>query len=195
MTRELWVRGAQPVDNINEAAISSSVARALQRWLAATGNDGGVLIGDIALAFYSRPRFVDQIDFLYLDEASVPENVPGFKKRSPNEFVDTRTKTVVYAHFPGENWLPPELIEKVHHTAVSKGGIMLPSLHGMVALKLHRGLYDRVGGRRDQQDVVDMISWSDDFELQHMEWWDLDEAHFELLLELHEIARSKTEVT
>lgn len=182
-------RGARPAEDMDEAIISLSVARALQRWSVATGNDGSVFIGEIALAFYARPRFVDHLDFLYFVAAAVPKSVSGFRQLSANEFADICTKSVVNAMSFDCSWLTPGLVVKVHHTAVSKAEMSIASLHGMIALKLYKGLADRLGGRRDQQDVIDMIRWKPDLKPQEMDWWELDEPYRATLLDLHDMAR------
>lgn len=190
MTKKLWVRGAQPAEDFDQAVISPLVAQTLQKWVAATRNGGGVLIGDIALAFYARPRFVNHIETFYLDHASVPKSVSGFLRRSSSELVDKQTKTVLRTIVAAEIGLRADLATRVYDSTVSKGGMVVTSLHGLIALKLHFALSNRRGAHRHAQDIIDMIIWSPDFELPQMDWWGLQQANFTLLAELHDLART-----
>ena len=188
MSKIVWVRGKQPAVDIDQAVVSPQVAEALRTWVAATDHIG-VLIGDIALAFYVRPRFTDVVEMLYLEKDLVAASVTGFLRRSATELIQKRTATAVHTIFPGESLHSP-LVTKVLDSSMTIDGLKVASLHGMISLKLHVASIDRRGGRQECQDIINMICWAAGFELNHLDGWSLNRNDLAKLRELYDVART-----
>lgn len=184
-----YVRGAQPAQTIDEAVIVDDVRRTLEAWRSATDTRDGVLIGGLALAFYSRPRFVDEIELLYANEAVIPTKVSGFRRSDESSFTDEGTGVVVHALTPTSPGLSAAIAAKVQTTAIERAEFRLASLEGLIALKLDSASRGQSSETSPEQDIINMIEWAPKFRLTDLENWPIGAAHHELLSELHAIAR------
>ena len=185
-----YVRGAQPAGTLREAVIVDEVRRALKAWRSATDTLGAVLIGGLALAFYSRPRFVDEIEFLYAQEAAVPITVTGFRRLNDCSFAHEDTGVVLMVSTAMSSVRCSAISAKVHETAVERDRLRLASLEGMIALALDFAVKRKKrGATSPEQDIIDMIGWAPEFRLVDMESWPLEAGHHKLLEELYAIAR------
>jgi hypothetical protein len=63
-----------------ESIMMPEVITALRNW--AKAKAPSVLIGALALSYYVKPRFTQDIDFLFAKDADVPDSVPGFTRSS-----------------------------------------------------------------------------------------------------------------
>lgn len=57
------------------SAIVPEVRNALAAWVKAKG--AGILIGGLALSFYIKPRYTEDVDLLFMTDTEVPDEVPG----------------------------------------------------------------------------------------------------------------------
>lgn len=185
-----YVRGAQPARTVREAVIVDEVRRALKAWRSATVTLDAVLIGGLALAFYSRPRFVDEIQFIYVHSAAVPVTVTGFRRLDDWSFAHEDTGIVLMVSTPMPSVRCSAISAKVLETAVERDRLRLASLEGMIAPALDFAVKrKKLGATSPEQDIIDMIGWAPEFRLVDMESWPLEAAHRKLLEELYAIAR------
>jgi hypothetical protein len=150
------LRNVAAMNRINDAAHSRSltdsimaheVIAALRHW--AKAGAGGILIGAVALSYHVRPRFTQDLDFLFLDEAAIPDAAPGFNRISPTLFRHDATGIDVNVQTPAGIGVPKEIAEQVARTAVLTHGVWVASESGIVALKLFR---------LSAQDVADIVA-------------------------------------
>lgn len=106
---------------IFESALSQEVAATLMEW-SVTMPPSGILVGDVALSFYFKPRFTEDCVFLYLPAANMPLNkVPGVEVITP-ELVG----------------MSSELAQKIYDTSVLTDNLRIASRAGLIATKLLR---------------------------------------------------------
>jgi hypothetical protein len=154
----MGLRNVAKMNSINDAAHSRSLIESimmpelisvLRAWIAAGG--GGVLIGAAGFAFHIRPQFTQDLDFLFLDDAAIPETVPGLSRISPRLLRHHRTGIEVNVVTPAALGVPLEIAEEIARTAILSDGVQVASESGLVALKLFRR------SRQDEADIVAII--------------------------------------
>src|SRR5260370_5879524 len=121
---------------------------ALRDWSRSTGS--GVLIGALGLSFHCKPRYTQDIDFLFLEPGDVPDAVGGFS-RVGSGFRHDRTQIAVDIFTPCSINVPREIAEQVIRSATLSSGICVSRAAGLAALKLFRS------SQRDNADVVGLI--------------------------------------
>jgi hypothetical protein len=127
------------VTDINHVAFVPEVQHALTQWIKAkTGTVApGVLIGGLAMSFYSKPRYTQDVDLLFLTPSQIPTEVIGFKPHRKGAFEEYDTQVEVEVNTSASfKTLPHSIVTKVIDTAVDHGGIRVASLEGLIALKL-----------------------------------------------------------
>lgn len=125
------------------------VAAALRDWCRA--DPGGVLIGGLGLSYHVRPRMTQDIDFLFLNDGAIPEQVPGFKRTRSHAYQHNRTHVEIELVTPELVGVPQQIVDRVVETAIISDGIKVASASGLVALKLFRQ------SMQDQADIVALI--------------------------------------
>ena len=165
MIRSMAVYSA-PVSSIEHAAMAWEVQTTLNRWIKESSK--GVLIGGLALAFYTRPRHTTDVDILFLCKEDIPSSVPGFKRNRSGAYLDKETHVEVELTTSASFDLPEHVISKVFDTAVLQGGLRVASREGLIALKLitaSASLRRRMGDLADVINLlenhlsIDMLSW------------------------------------
>jgi hypothetical protein len=119
---------------------------ALRDWARSTAS--GILIGALSLCFFCKPRFTQDIDFLFLETSDVPDAVSGFS-RVGSGFQHDRTHTAVDIFTPSSINIPRDVAEQVIGTVTLSDNIRVASASGLVALKLFRS---------SMQDKADMVA-------------------------------------
>lgn len=132
-----------------ESVMAPEVIRALHDWQANGGR--GVVIGGVALSYYAKPRYTQDVDVLLMTDSEIPAVVNGFSHNRIHAFEHKRTGVEVEIVTP-EHVAPnlsPETVKKVIETATISDGIRIASPSGIIALKL---------ARFSAQDKADMIA-------------------------------------
>lgn len=132
-----------------ESVMMPEVAAALRDWCRA--DPGGVLIGGLGLSYHVRPRMTQDIDFLFLSDGHIPEQVPGFKRLRAHAFQHNRTHVEIELVTPELVKVPKQVVDQVVATAITSDGVNVASASGLVALKLFRH------SMQDQADIVALI--------------------------------------
>jgi hypothetical protein len=162
------------VDNIEQAALLPEVGAALLAWVAAETPENvahGVLIGAVALSFYVKPRYTEDVDILFLHKSDIPTTIPGFKAHRKGAFQENKTHVEIEV-VTGNSFSPPvpqAIVSKVFATAVMHGKIRVASAEGLVALKLYgagnperhfKDLGDVTSILLEHNPKLDMIGWN-----------------------------------
>lgn len=149
----------KPATRLEHASINYEVTKALASWATnARGFEQGVLIGGLAMGFYTRPRETQDVDVLFLSEVAVPKTVEGFKRIRKDAFEERVTQVEVEVVTPNSfnPPLPHKLAEKVLETSVVHQGLRVASAKGMMALKLF-GAGDKKRYFEDMKDVAALL--------------------------------------
>jgi hypothetical protein len=165
-----------PATSIVAAAVNNEVALTLKRWLQGD-QPKGVLMGAMAMAFYVKPRYTEDIDLLYM-KGNKPETAPdGFKKHRPSAMEDRKTGVEVETVTPDMIGIPNGLAQKVYHTAVVHDGIKVASREGLIALKLY-GARSPHRELKDSADIYDLLVGHTTIDMHD---WFLEEQDLKLL--------------
>ena len=154
-----------------ESIMSDPVEETLREWVKNAVDSSYIIIGGMAVGYYTRPRMTQDIDVLYKHENQIPTSVSGFKKNRPHSFENKKTGVEVEmlsTEFIGQN---QDLINKVFDTARIIDGVTLPSPEGLVALKIKR---------HSLQDIADIDSIAKIHELNFKDW-PLDEKDLHIV--------------
>ena len=76
--------------SIYESVIPKEVLVALDDWKNSNNKDC-VLIGGLALSYYIRPRYTEDIDLIFLTEDDIPETVYKFRRNRKHSFEHIKT--------------------------------------------------------------------------------------------------------
>jgi len=136
--------------SLYESIAVPEVIKALEDWKNATSVNP-VLIGGLAASYYIKPRATADIDFLFLSEKEIPDNVEGFTRTRPHAFQHNETHVEIEVLTPQHINISVDLAIQVVKTAQTNDGIMIASPSGIVALKLQRLR------RYDEGDIIALI--------------------------------------
>jgi hypothetical protein len=140
-----------------ESVMVPEVSQALKDWIKGTQSNG-VLIGGLALSFYVKPRYTQDVDVLFLDSAEIPNTVSGFKRVRPHAFRHDQTHVEVELVTPELISVSEELCAQVVLDAETHSGILVASPSGIVALKLGRAILNKPASYQDRADIVNLIA-------------------------------------
>jgi hypothetical protein len=126
------------------------IIAAIRDWAKSTAS--GVLIGALGLSYHCKPRYIQDIDFLFLESGDVPDTVGGFS-RLASGFQHNRTHIAVDIFTPSSMNIPRDVAERVIQTATPNDHIRVASASGLVALKLFR---------LSMQDRADIVAFDQD---------------------------------
>ena len=163
---------ATAVDSIRHVAVLPEVQEALLKWIKTkTGPVApGVLIGGLAMSFYAKPRYTQDVDLLFLSSADIPMYVEGFKRTRPGAFHDKSSHAEIEVDSAKSfDSLPQQVAEKVFETAVVYSGIRVASREGMLALKLYAA-HNPKRRHKDLGDVQLLIEGMSDPEAEMKDW-------------------------
>lgn len=147
------IRANDGTRSLAQSILVPEVAHAIALWEKNADLSDCVLIGGLAFSFYAKPRYTEDVDFLYLSKSHFPDEVKGFKRVRPSAFVELKTHVEVdlTSHESFGNKVPQSLVQEVHATARKVGHLRIASPEGIVALKL---CSDRL---KDKADVVELL--------------------------------------
>lgn len=154
----------ESVSVLANAGFHQDVQRALNDWSAETAqgpHNPGVLIGGVALAFYTKPRYTQDVDILYLTDEDVPKQVRGFNRHRKGAFEHRSTGVeveVVTSHAFGQGALPLDVARQVVNTAkdiADSTEFKVASREGLIAMKLWSA---KASPRRSFKDLADVVA-------------------------------------
>ena len=133
---------------IETVGLVPEVQHALTLW---GGGKNCVLIGGLALSFYTKPRYTQDVDVLFLHDTDIPKEKVGFKRTRPHSFLELETHVEVETLSSSYLSLPSGLAAKVFSTAISHGEWLVASREALIALKLQRA------SRQDLADIEKIL--------------------------------------
>lgn len=110
-----------------------------------------LVIGGVAYSYYCRPRTTSDIDVLMMSDTDIPDAVLGFKKVTPHVFRHLVTHVDIEIVTPSFVGVSLSLFQQVSRTAIQVEGVRIPSIDGLIALKVCRF------NRQDKADVEKLL--------------------------------------
>ena len=95
-----------------------------------------ILMGDLALSYYIKPRFSNEIEILLIDNSVSTIKVDTFEQLNEFLFRHIKTNIIIKLVTNGLLKLPKEIYLKVIETAQISDKIKITSPFGIVALKI-----------------------------------------------------------
>ena len=160
MFKSQKLRNVEKMNDINngnrslyESVVSNEVLKALTDWLNNNGSDC-VLIGGLALSYYTKPRATMDVDVLYLTKDDIPTEVNGFKRNRNSAFQHNKTHVEIDLVTTQSINRSDEFVKAIFDTSIKIDNIRIASPSGLVALKLKRFQL------QDQADIAALIRCS-----------------------------------
>jgi hypothetical protein len=110
-----------------ESVMMPEIILALRDWAKSTAS--GALIGALGLSYHCRPRFTQDIDFLFVEASEVPVALNGFS-RVGRDFQHNRTHIAVDIFTPSSIGVPREVVNQVIRTAALSDNITVANASG-----------------------------------------------------------------
>lgn len=201
-----------PVQKLCRVALDPRLQIALDKWRCSPTfrwrksiGDKGLLIGDLAMSFYAKPRFTDKVEVFYPERSEIPGGVTGFTRHHKGVFQENTSKIEVWTHTPETLHIPKSVTKIIKcsgfdlHTRLELGDLlkfpetlptkpaynvhddlMVASLECMIVLKLYasdnRKLeYQALG------DIARMLENNPQISTSSFEGWGLSEFHLKKL--------------
>lgn len=143
------------IRSIYESIIPREVLVALDDWKYSNSSNC-VLIGGIALSYYIKPRYTEDIDLIFLTDDDIPENVYKFRRNRRHSFEHIKTGVEVELITPSHINKDKSLFEIVFETSIESDGIKIASPLGLISLKLFRSKTNE----RDRVDIIELCRYS-----------------------------------
>lgn len=200
--------GQSPVRELSRVALVPRVQIALDKWRSSPTflrsksiGDKGMLVGDLAMSFYAKPRFTHRVEIYYPDGSEIPGGVNGFTRHHKGVFQETTSKIEVRTHSPETLHLPESVTEIIKYSGFDlrarlqladtlnfpkvlpaksaydvHDGLKVASLECMIVLKLYasdnrRLEYQALG------DIARMLENNPQISTESFEGWGLSEFH------------------
>lgn len=142
------------IRSIYESIIPKEVLVALDDWKS-SNTSNCVLIGGIALSYYIKPRYTEDIDLIFLTDEDIPTNVYKFRRNRKHSFEHIKTGVEVEVITPEHINKERSLFENVFETSIESDGIKIASPLGLIALKLFRSKTNE----RDRVDISELCRY------------------------------------
>jgi len=142
------------IRSLYESVIPNEVLTALDDWKL-HNNSNCVLIGGLALSYYTKPRYTEDIDLIFLTEEDIPEKVYKFRRNRQHSFEHIKTGVEVEVLTPKHINKGIELFKNVIDSSVKSDGIKIASPLGLIALKLFRSKTND----RDRLDIIELCKY------------------------------------
>jgi predicted nucleotidyltransferase len=160
------------VNSLKNSALVPEVSHTLVAWAKSKTPNKGVLIGGLAMSFYSKPRYTEDVDLLFID-LDLPKEIPGFARNQTHALTNKKTHVEVELVTPELVNVPSSVFKKVVATAKEIDGLKVASVEGLIVLKLFGS--DSV--KRESQDTADierLVESKPDVDLSD---WSLSQRH------------------
>ena len=148
-----WKSANNGTRTLKESFLVPEVDAAISDWINHSNLVGRVvLIGGLALSYWTTPRYTQDIDLLFLTDNDIPDTVVKFRRNRGHSFEHIKTGVEVEVLSPEFLGLSPDLVQHIIKNSVLKDGILVADPSGLVALKLQRG------SRQDQADIESLVN-------------------------------------
>lgn len=197
-----------PVCELYRVALVPSVQIALDKWRCSPTflrsksiGDRGMLVGDLAMSFYAKPRFTHRVEVYYPKGSEIPGGVIGFTRHHKGVFQENTSKIEVRTYTPETLHIPESVTEIIKYSGFDlrarlqladilnfpkalpaksaydvHDGLKVASLECMIVLKLYasdnrRLEYQALG------DIARMLENNPQISTDSFEGWGLSEFH------------------
>lgn len=124
-----------------ESIIPNEVILALRDWKDNYINNNYVMIGGLAMSYYNRPRYTEDVDLIFLSDNEIPNNVFKFRKNRKNRkhsFEHIKTGVEIETLSPCSINKDEYFFETIFDDCIETDGIKIASPVSLIALKLGR---------------------------------------------------------
>jgi predicted nucleotidyltransferase len=121
-----------------ESIIPNEVILALKDWKDHCDSKNYVIIGGIALSYYIKPRYTEDIDLVFLSYDHIPNNVFKFRRNREHSFEHIKTGVEVELLTPKHLDRNDRFFEVIFQNSKESDGIKIASPESLIALKLRR---------------------------------------------------------
>jgi hypothetical protein len=196
-----------PVKELCHVALVQDVQTVLDKWRhsktflkSKSIHIKGMLVGDLAMSFYAKPRYADRVEVLYPEPSSIPGGVDGFTRHHKGVYQENVSTIAVWTHVPESFHIPKTVAEIIIYngygvagpdfvklpdmpaksTYVVHDGLMVASLETMIVMKLfasdnRRFEYQALG------DIDRMLENNTHITTASFDGWPLSEFHLDKL--------------
>ena len=143
--------------SLYESVVPKEVLMTLDDW---KENDGSkcVLIGGLALSYYEKPRYTEDMDLIFLTEEDIPDKVNKFKKYRQHGFEHIKTGVTVELITPSLINKNKSFFEEVFNNAILSDGIKVASPESLIASKLSKRDSDSKSNS-DKSDIINLYNY------------------------------------
>lgn len=121
-----------------ESIIPNEVIQALRDWKDNYPKDNYVMIGGLALSYYNRPRYTENVDLIFLSDEEIPNSVYKFRRNRKHSFEHIKTGVEIETLSPIVINKDEEFFKYVFEDSIESDGIKIASPVSLIALKLSR---------------------------------------------------------
>jgi hypothetical protein len=121
-----------------ESIIPNEVILALRDWKDNYINNNYVMIGGLAMSYYNRPRYTEDVDLIFLSDNEIPNNVFKFRKNRKHSFEHIKTGVEIETLSPCSINKDEYFFETIFDDCIETDGIKIASPVSLIALKLGR---------------------------------------------------------
>jgi hypothetical protein len=133
-----------------ESIIPNEVILALKDWKDNYDSENYVIIGGIALSYYIKPRYTEDIDLAFLSYDDIPTNIFKFRRNREQSFEHIKTGVEIELLTPEHLNRSYSFFETIFKNSKKSDGIKIASPESLIALKLRRF------NNTDQNDIVEL---------------------------------------
>jgi len=157
-----------------ESILVPEVEKAFRTWKLNVDSSLYVLIGGVALSFYTKPRTTTDIDTLFGSSADIPKLIPNFKRHRSQAFQHNDTHVEIEVLTPENINVPKNIVDAIIKNANIIDGIRIATPSGLIVSKLGRFKL------QDQADIEALVHSGGDIDLTPydipQEWQDRFDA-------------------
>jgi len=136
-----------------ESIIPNEVILALKDWKENYNSKNYIIIGGIALSYYIKPRYTEDIDLAFLSYDDIPSNVFKFRRNRDHSFEHIKTGVEIELLTPKHLDRGYNFFETIFENSKESDGIKIASPESLIALKLRRF------SNTDQNDITELYKY------------------------------------
>ena len=121
-----------------ESIIPNEVILALRDWKDNYNSNNYVMIGGLAMSYYNRPRYTEDVDLIFLSDDEIPNSVFKFRKNRRHSFEHIKTGVEIETLSPEYINKDKDFFKVIFDNCIETDGIKIASPVSLIALKLGR---------------------------------------------------------
>jgi predicted nucleotidyltransferase len=166
--------------SLYESIIPNEVIMALRDWKDNHTDQNYVLIGGLALSYYLKPRYTEDVDLIFISPSEIPKSVYKFRRNRPHSFEHIRTGVEVELLTPEYMDRPVNFFDIIFNNSIISDGIKVASPESLIALKLRRF------NNKDINDIIELYKYMNEnnmsINLDKYELSDIEMKNYENLI-------------